>query len=588
MRNLKRFIVIAIFGTASILLAQSQRSLLEEEFSEPDFSFPPNISSHVINFFHHSCGTGLLNNGLADGFESLGYNLHSRIMTDYEYENTSTDYRHWYKRFQRELGIRVGDNYYLYEGPDEEGNPITGEQIDDDYRDFMLNYYEFNAERMDIIMFKPCYPNSQISNLDTQFGEELGNNGYGTVMSGTPYSDNGNNNFLYLNSSSSVTERYDDIYWENGLWSAASSSLAQIKCVYRGLLNVFVENPDILFIAMQAPPLADLTNDQAANCRELARWMREDWLHQYDPTGTDQFEDYPEKNVVPFDFQNSVGWTSNDSLLDSDYFWFIRDGFPDNTLDTDNLNSIGEGASGRDHPASWLNQRTAAIFCGGTDIYSNQYTGQPARTYDCWINAVVNRWESQQALPVELIGFSGLASANSVTLTWSTTTEKNNFGFDIERTSDQYNFEKIEFIQGHNTTTSRKNYQYIDENLTQGHYYYRLKQIDFDGNFTYSEVIEVQVVVVGVIKLNQNYPNPFNSSTSISYELSKDEKVEISIYNINGQEVLNLVSMYLPAGFHTVEWEGNDYFGNSVPTGVYYCQLKTINDTRNLKILYLK
>jgi len=132
--------------------AKSQHSLLQEEFSDPNFSTPEKIDTHIFNFFHHSCGGNLLDDGLTTGLQALGYALHSQIDTQYEYENNNTDYRHWYKRFQRELGIKVGDHYYRFEGPDQDGNPTTGSQIDDDYRDFMLNYYEYNAELMDIII----------------------------------------------------------------------------------------------------------------------------------------------------------------------------------------------------------------------------------------------------------------------------------------------------------------------------------------------------------------------------------------------------------------------------------------------------
>ncbi|MFZ5516854.1 MAG: T9SS type A sorting domain-containing protein [Candidatus Zhuqueibacterota bacterium] len=372
----------------------SQRSLLHEQFSNPNFSTPAGIQNHVFNFFHHSCGGNLLGGGLASRLTNLGYTLHSHIDTQYEHENNYTDYRHWYKRFQRELGIKVGNSYYRYLGPDAAGEPTVGSQIDDNSDDFMLNYYEFNAERMDIIMFKPCYPGSDIYNDDTQYDGATTNNGYGNVTGGTPHSDNGANNFTYLNSGGSVEDGYSSTYWSGGDWWGSSSTLAQLKCAYRGMLNIFAEHPDILFIAMQAPPMVSISSEAAANCREFARWLREDWLHQFDPTGTDTFEDYPGVNVVPFDFHNTVAWTGSDSRLDGEYFWFPQGGFPDNTLDTSDPNKLGRNAGSEDHPESWLNQRTAAIFCGGTDSYSNSHTGKPARTYNAWINAVVNRWEA--------------------------------------------------------------------------------------------------------------------------------------------------------------------------------------------------
>jgi hypothetical protein len=165
------------------------------------------------------------------------------------------------------------------------------------------------------------------------------------------------------------------------------------------MLNIFREHPDILFIALTAPPMipSHLSDENAANCREFARWMREDWLHQFDPTGTDQFEDYPLYNVVPFDFHNAVSWTGNDATLDGEYFWFVQGGFTDDSMDTADPSLVGKSASSEpsdSHPQTWQNQRLSTIFCGGTDTYSPSHTGNSGRTYNCWINAIVNAWEN--------------------------------------------------------------------------------------------------------------------------------------------------------------------------------------------------
>ncbi len=375
-------------------------SLLDERYASADFSTPANISTHVFNFFHHSCGANLLNDALQSDMTSLGYTLHSRINETYIYENNLTDYRHWYKRFQRELGVEESGVYYVYTGPDSSGNPTHGAAIGQN--EFMLTWYEFHAEQMDIIMFKPCYPGSAVSSYDTSYDGTSGNNGYGQVIGGTPYSDSSgaNTNFDYLDSTASVSDAYTTTYWPTyGSWSGSSASLAQLKVAYRGMLNIFHEHPDILFIAMQAPPMipSHLSDTEAANCREFARWMREDWLHQFDPTGTDQFEDYQLPNVVPFDFHDAVAWTGDVSGLDDDYFWFVQGGFPDDSMDTSTPSLIGKSASGDSsdsHPHTWQNQRLSTIFCGGTDTFSPTYTGNTGRSYDCWINAVVNLWEN--------------------------------------------------------------------------------------------------------------------------------------------------------------------------------------------------
>jgi len=392
-----------------------QASLLDEEFSDPDFSTPTGISGHVFNFFHHSCGGNLLNDGLASGLAAAGYTLHSQIHAQYDFENTETDYRHWYKRFQRELGIEVAGTYYRYEGPDAQGDPLLGPVIVP--AGFMLTWYEYFAEQMDIIMFKPCYPGSAVSAYDTVYAGGTSNNGYGAVLSGTPHADNANNNFAYLNSSSSVYDVYDTSLWSSGSWTGSDSSLAQLKVAYRGMLNIFKEHPNILFIAMQAPPMVYLSDTEAAACREFARWLREDWLHQFDPTGTDQFEDYPLPNVVPADFHNAVAWTGNDPVLDAEYFWFPVGGFADQSMDTTEAYLIGRNAGSQDHPDTWLNQRATVIMCGGADSFSPPFTGNTGRSYSCWINAVVNRWE--QGLKPDAIKDVTWSGPSKTSLQWS-------------------------------------------------------------------------------------------------------------------------------------------------------------------------
>ncbi len=572
-KNVCAFLII--FSLIANFSLDAQNSLLQEEFANPDFSTPDNISEHVFNFFHHSCGANLLNDGLISGLEGLGYALHSRIRTTYQYENNYTDYRHWYKRFQRELGIPVDDHFYRYEGPAQNGGPTIGEQIDDDYRDFMLNYYEFNAELMDIIMFKPCYPGSNVSHNDTHYDGGTENNGFGNVIGGTPYSDNGTNNFTYLNSSGAVSDSYTNTHWSAGNWSGAGASLAQLKCAYRGMLNIFVEHPNILFIAMQAPPMVWLSADAANNCREFARWLREDWLHQYNPTGTDQFEDYPLKNVVPFDFHNSIAWTSDDSQLDNEYFWFVDNGMPDNSMDTANSDLIGRSASSEDHPDTWLNQREATIFCGGNDTYSPPHTGNTGRSYSPWIHAIVNRWEkSLQPVPVELTDFGYRLNGKDVTLYWFTASENNNLGFEIQKLSQaQRQFFRIGFVRGNGTTVGNHEYAFIDRNGAVSSSRYRLKQLNFDGTFEFSPEIEVIISIPTQYKLIQNYPNPFNTHTTIEYQIAHKSNVQITVYDLIGNMTKILVNEQKNPAWYQIKWDGRNSFGHQVNSGTYFIRM---------------
>ncbi len=125
-------------------------------------------------------------------------------------------------------------------------------------------------------------------------------------------------------------------------------------------------------------------------------------------------------------------------------------------------------------------------------------------------------------------------------------------------------FQTIGFIEGHGTTSEAQTYTYTDRNLLSGKYSYRLKQIDFDGAFQYSNTIEVEISSVSGFALNQNYPNPFNPGTSISFSLAVDSKVSLKVFDILGQEVASLVDGNLAAGGHKV-----DFNAESLNSGVY-------------------
>ncbi|MDP2365469.1 MAG: hypothetical protein Q8M94_17080, partial [Ignavibacteria bacterium] len=159
-------------------------------------------------------------------------------------------------------------------------------------------------------------------------------------------------------------------------------------------------------------------------------------------------------------------------------------------------------------------------------------------------------------IPVELTSFAATTDDRNVTLNWSTATELNNSGFQIERSNGSA-FENVGFVAGHGTTTETQNYSYSDQNVNAGSYSYRLKQIDFNGTFEYSNVIEVEVVGVKEFTLGQNYPNPFNPGTTINFSLAVDSKVSLKIFDVLGQEVATLVNGRLAAGNHPISFNAS-------------------------------
>ncbi len=166
-------------------------------------------------------------------------------------------------------------------------------------------------------------------------------------------------------------------------------------------------------------------------------------------------------------------------------------------------------------------------------------------------------------LPVEIVSFTGTASGKNADLHWSTATEINNSGFEVQRrqTAD---WAKVGFVAGAGTSNAPRNYSYTDNNLTAGSYSYRLKQIDNNGAFTYGTTVEVAISSAPqAFALLQNYPNPFNPSTVIQYSLVQASQVSLKVYNMLGQEVATLVNAHQEAGVYAVPFNTSKALGLS-------------------------
>ncbi|MDW7680409.1 MAG: T9SS type A sorting domain-containing protein, partial [bacterium] len=190
--------------------------------------------------------------------------------------------------------------------------------------------------------------------------------------------------------------------------------------------------------------------------------------------------------------------------------------------------------------------------------------------------------------PVELAAFKAEVIANSVRVQWTTISECENYGFDVERSQDGVNFQKVQFIKGYGTTNVAQRYSFIDDGLSVGKYYYRLKQIDFDGRSKFSELIAVEVASPNVFRLSQNYPNPFNSETTISFQVASSGYVTLTIYNILGRKIKMLFAENANPGYYRAQWNGYDAFGNAVSSGFYYLQMESQSFKETRRIVYLK
>ncbi|MBT8382037.1 MAG: T9SS type A sorting domain-containing protein [Ignavibacteria bacterium] len=168
-------------------------------------------------------------------------------------------------------------------------------------------------------------------------------------------------------------------------------------------------------------------------------------------------------------------------------------------------------------------------------------------------------------IPVELTAFFALVTERGVLLKWTTATEKNNSGFMIERSSNNVDFNDVVFINGKGTTTEITDYEYVDNLTKPGMYYYRLKQIDFDGSFNYSNVVETEINGPEVFNLLQNYPNPFNPSTIIKFSVPIDSRIRIELFNTLGEKVDELTNRNYSIGNHEINFDAS-----ILSNGVYY------------------
>ena len=170
----------------------------------------------------------------------------------------------------------------------------------------------------------------------------------------------------------------------------------------------------------------------------------------------------------------------------------------------------------------------------------------------------------QGLLPVELFTFTSNIDGRNIQLNWETKTEKNSYRFDIERGTSSLNWESIGSVKAAVLSNSPRDYSFTDKNLQAGKYLYRLKMIDNDGTFKYSNLVETEVTTPKNFELSQNYPNPFNPTTKIDYLLPVDAKVILEVYNIAGQKVSELVNQEQSAGYYSV-----DFGGSNLSSGVY-------------------
>lgn len=225
----------------------------------------------------------------------------------------------------------------------------------------------------------------------------------------------------------------------------------------------------------------------------------------------------------------------------------------------------------------------------GNILWHNRGVTNPVGSFDALRVAYgatsADAWTNLNAvLPVELSAFTSTVNGNNVKLNWSTVSEQNNAGFDIERKAVNNEWVKIGNVNGNGTTNTAKSYSFEDKNLHSGNYSYRLKQIDYNGNYEYFNLSgEVVVGVPGKFAMSQNYPNPFNPATVISYQLPVSGLTSIKVFDMMGREVAQLVNEVKEAGYYTVKLDGS-----KLSSGMYFYKIQAGEFSETKKMMLVK
>ncbi len=186
------------------------------------------------------------------------------------------------------------------------------------------------------------------------------------------------------------------------------------------------------------------------------------------------------------------------------------------------------------------------------------------------------------SIPVELTSFTASVIDGNVVLNWITATELNNSGFEIQKANQTStslsvtDWASIGFVNGNGTTTEKSFYSFTDQSPVAGKSYYRLKQIDFDGSFEYSNIVEVELTLPIEFSLEQNYPNPFNPYTKIKYTIPnvtlsgvEGSRVALKVYDVLGNEIATLVNEEKQPGNYEVNFDASKF-----SSGVYFYELR--------------
>ncbi len=382
-----------------------------------------------------------------------------------------------------------------------------------------------------------------------------------------------NRNFSITPSQANVNA-VGDLGPEGVLWIPASQSpsgkgLVVLTNEISGTVTIFEAN------GFAASASLNMNANGSYNFAQTAATLVASGVTGTNPTTVVRYTDAP---------QNATGIVGNVSQ----YRWFVRVQNAQLTSFTLQINTSQIPVSGIVNPAN-VGIFTRATLGSGTFVarattaLGNLLSATiPVPTTENDFTLEIALGSTTESLPVELTSFVGTAKGSNVELVWKTASERNNDRFEIERSRDNVNFSKIGFVRGSGTTTEAKEYRFVDEGVS-GTLYYRLKQVDFDGAFAYSPVVEVRVAPPAEFALEQNYPNPFNPTTTIRYQLPVASNVKLEVFDVLGKKVATLVDARQEAGIYNYALNASN-----LSSGMYFYRLQAGSFVQTKKMMLVK
>ncbi len=313
-------------------------------------------------------------------------------------------------------------------------------------------------------------------------------------------------------------------------------------------------------------------------------------VHDFQNNSCDFSVSYVEKDPYQKVSSNFKAGSSLSYISRQEYFKVTRNGCPNSAKITlfwdqntpthlDNQPSKSKLTIAHYDGSVWKAEtpsKTSGSITGSGYITSNSISGFSPFTF--------GSTSSSNPLPVELIGFNANAINGGSKLSWKTASETNNSHFEVQRRTADSDFKAIGKVDGNGTTTQQNEYNFTDNHQISGKIYYRLKQVDHDGSFEYSDVkfvnSENEKPDKQSLTIQKVSPNPFQSSFNLVYKLANDVTVTVTLRNMQGN-VLTRQTVKSTSGKNEFHYTG----GNDLSKGYYILTLESGDQKATKKLI---